>query len=426
MTYQSTILLERVSNPNIFKFGPQRLEMLAQYAKKLECFNWDIPVITVTGTNGKGSTVAALKAIYQTAGFRAGVYTSPHLLSYHERISVNNEFIPENEFVAAIRAVDEVIDEKDPISFFERLTLVALYYFKHQALDVLILEVGLGGRLDAVNIIDANLVIVTTVDFDHEDYLGHTIDEIAFEKAGLFRPGQTAIFADDNCPRSMKIHADKLGTKLLYYGTDYDYQENNNHDYMIRFDKHEIVLSGKPKVRIQAFIAAMYASFILSDKMMVTDKDWQLALNKTFLPGRIQFIPGEISVVLDVSHNPQGVRHLTQEIQKIATGVQIHAVFSMMKDKNTLACVQEFNKLSPIWYNTVLCGERAHTKATIESMFEDCSLDYQYFPNPKQAFLAARQAAAPNDVIVVFGSFLMVEPIMRLLMEEGYNVFTAH
>ena len=132
-------------------------------------------------------------------------------------------------------------------------------------------------------------------------------------------------------------------------------------------------------------------------------------------------IANDPKIVLDVAHNPQGVRYLTQEIKKIANGVQVHAVFSMMRDKNALECVQEFNKLSPLWYNTVLSGERAHTKASIESVFGQCALAYQFYPSPVQAFKAAKQAAAPNDVIVVFGSFLMVEPIMKLLMEEGIS-----
>lgn len=145
MSFLSTTLLEQSLNPNVFQFGPERLGMLSQYAKKLDCLYWMIPVVTVTGTNGKGSTIAALKSIYHAAGLRAGVYTSPHLLSYHERIAVNDKFIAEDELVQAIQAVDQVLEESVPIRFFERLTLIALYYFKQQDLDVLILEVGLGG-----------------------------------------------------------------------------------------------------------------------------------------------------------------------------------------------------------------------------------------------------------------------------------------
>jgi len=418
VSFLSTTLLEQSLNPNVFQFGPERLGMLSQYAKKLDCLYWMIPVVTVTGTNGKGSTIAALKSIYHAAGLRAGVYTSPHFLSYHERIAVNDRFIAEDELVQAIQAVDQVLEESVPISFFERLTLIALYYFKQQALDVLILEVGLGGRLDAVNIIDADLVMVTTVDFDHQDYLGHTLEAIAFEKAGLFRAGKQAIFADINCPRSMQEHANTLGTNLHHCGVDYDYLEDDEM-LAIRVDEQTIKLSGKPKVRTQAFVAALYASFLLRDRLAATEKAWQDALNQCFLPGRVQMIANDPKIVLDVAHNPQGVRYLTQEIKKIANGVQVHAVFSMMRDKNALECVQEFNKLSPLWYNTVLNGERAHTKASIESVFGQSALACQFYPSPVQAFKAAKQAAAPNDVIVVFGSFLMVEPIMKLLMEEG-------
>lgn len=424
MSFASTRLLEQVLNPHVFQFGPERLDMLANYAQKLDCLHWSIPVISVTGTNGKGSTVAALKSIYQAAGFKAGIYTSPHLLSYHERIRVNDRQISEDEFVLAIEAVDKVIEENLPISFFERLTLVALYYFKQQALDVLILEVGLGGRLDAINIIDADLVIVTTIDFDHQDYLGNTLDSIAFEKAGLFRAGKQAIIADTDCPFSMIEHAKMLNTNLLRFGTAYNYRQDND-SLTICVGEQSIKLNGKPKVRAQAFAAAVYASIILNRRLSVAKDAWQNALEIAFLPGRIQIIPGIIPIVLDVSHNPQGVRYLTQEIKKIANGVQVHAVFSMMKDKNALECVQEFNKLSPLWYNTTLNVERSHTRASIQSVFEACALTCQFFSSPENAFRAARKQAAPNDIIVVFGSFLMVEPIMKLLMEEGYNVFTA-
>ena len=245
--FASTMLLEQGLNPNLFQFAPRRLEVLAQYASKLDCLYWQIPVVTVTGTNGKGSTVTALKSIYQAAGFMAGVYTSPHLFSYHERISVNDKMISEDELIEAIRAVDDILEESSPLSFFERLTLVALYYFKQQPLDVLILEVGLGGRLDAVNIIDADVVIVTTVDLDHQDYLGDTIEAIAFEKAGLFRSKKQAIFADIDCPRSMQEHANTLGTRLHHYAIDYNYVEAED-TLSVLIGEHSIKLFGKAKL----------------------------------------------------------------------------------------------------------------------------------------------------------------------------------
>ncbi|NDH09580.1 MAG: bifunctional tetrahydrofolate synthase/dihydrofolate synthase [Gammaproteobacteria bacterium] len=423
--FASTMLLEQALNPNLFQFGPRRLEVLAQYASKLDCLHWHIPVVTVTGTNGKGSTVTALKSIYQAAGFMAGVYTSPHLLSYHERISVNDKMISEDELIEAIRAVDDILEDSSPISFFERLTLVALYYFKQQPLDVLILEVGLGGRLDAVNIIDADVVIVTTVDLDHQDYLGDTIEAIAFEKAGVFRSKKQAIFADIDCPRSIQEHANNLGTRLHHYAVDYNYVEAED-TLSVLIGEQSIKLIGKAKLRIQALVAAIYASTLLIDKLPVAEQAWQFALDHSFLPGRLQCIPlHRPRLIVDVSHNPQGVRYLTQEIKKIANDVQVHAIFSMMKDKNAVECVQEFNKLSPIWYNTILNGERSHTEGSMKKLFEECSLPYQFFPSPEQALNAARLAASANDVIVVFGSFLMVEPIMKILMEEGYNVISA-
>jgi dihydrofolate synthase/folylpolyglutamate synthase len=413
-------LLEELQQPDKICMAEDRLPYLSTLLK----FDKSIPVVTVTGTNGKGSTVASLKAIYQTAGFRVGIYTSPHLVKLHERIAINNEWIDDEHLYQWLVYFKTQADKLPfQISFFEYLTLVALAYFSAQKVDVIILEVGLGGRLDATNMVDADLVIVTNVDLDHMDYLGDTIEKIAYEKACLFRGGKKAIFADIHPPDAILAMAKTLGTDLHLLNTDYQFSEHDS-SWMYTDKEHTLEFVQKPRVQLAAMASAIYATKLLKVVLPVQEKDYYQAVSSVFIPGRLQYLNTPKPILLDVAHNPHAVRKLCQYLSTF-TG-QIHAVFSILKDKDGHNIVKEFNKLNPIWYNTPTASERSHSKESLASMFREAQISQKFFDSPEKAFNAARFEAKSKDIIVVFGSFTLIEPIMKCLMKEGVDVFSPN
>jgi dihydrofolate synthase / folylpolyglutamate synthase len=385
------------------EYHEERLLMLKALAHQL--LDWSVPVISITGTNGKGSTVASLRHIYQAAGFKVGVYTSPHLLDIRERIAVNEHMIDETSFLNCLQAL-ESIPECMQLSYFEVLTFVALMYFKAQQVDVLVLEVGMGGRLDAVNMIDADLVVVTNVDLDHQAYLGETREEIAYEKAGLFRAYQHVVYADEEtCPQCMMSIAQQLKVDLYRLNWEYGLQ-----DY------------GESQVHPHSISAAIQAAKILSSRLPVHESHFEWAVKHCSVPGRQQWIDGEPSILLDVSHNPHGAKYLVNTLAPFKKRGRIHIVFSILKDKDAYKIVEIVNTLDPLWYNCTLNVERSQTIEGMEDIMSYQANPVGLYHVPIDAFQAARDAAQPNDTIVVFGSFYLVEQIMRLLQRENVNV----
>lgn len=405
MSEQIAKILERWGQVSQMKYHEKRLQILREQAGVLGILEWSIPIITITGTNGKGSTVASLRQIYQAAGYRVGVYTSPHLLDIRERIAINDEWIGEQDFLNVLNHI-QAYAFSDELSYFEVLTFAALLYFKQQCVDVLILEVGMGGRLDAVNILDATLVVVTNVDLDHQAYLGTTREAIAYEKAGLFREYQHVVYADiEPCPQSMMNIAAHLKVDLYRLNWEYGLQ-----DY------------GDAKVHPHAISAAIQAAKILSSKLPIHEVHFESAVTHCDVPGRQQWIEGSVPVLLDVAHNPHGVDYLVNTLKEHRIMGKIHVVFSVLKDKDAHRIVKIVNNLNPLWYNCVLNVDRGLSVEEMKTLMTEQEQPVGVFEHAVDAFQAAKNAAVVGDVIVVFGSFYLIEQIMRFLLRENMNV----
>lgn len=389
------------------KLGLTRIKAIAQ---ALDLQNPQSKVITVAGTNGKGSTVSALETLYHGAGYKVGAYTSPHLLRYNERIRMNLEPIPDDVLCQAFSFIEEARGAVT-LSYFETTTLAALWYFKQQAIDVMILEVGLGGRLDATNIIDADLSIITTIDFDHQEFLGDTLEAIGFEKAGILRAGKPFIYADKNPPESIIKRAESLHCSRYLYEEDYAFEENGT-DWIYTGLGHCFTLP-KPNIQLKAASAAMTASFILNADLPVSDAHRVDAMRKVFIPGRLQLCPGDVSVLFDVSHNPQSARLLADRLVSLGVKGKIHAVFSALKDKDIFGLILPLKDCVDHWYPAQLDYKRAASAEEILSNLRQAEIIVNFcYNSPLTAFKTALSQSESGDLIVVFGSFFTVSHVM--------------
>ncbi len=388
--------------------NPQRV------AHTMDVAIWSIPVITVGGTNGKGSTVAALSAIYSAAGYRVGQFTSPHLLTFNERISINDTPISDQDLCEAFAMVEHQ-RHQIPLTYFEVTFLAALWYFKRSSLDVLILEVGLGGRLDATNIIDADLAIITTVDLDHQDYLGPDVETIGFEKAGILRPHQRFIYGDFDPPSTVIERAHVLETRMDCLGQTYQYHCQGTQLHVTFAPKTMPIIVPVPNIHLNAAAAAIVATERLQSRLPIKPEAWIQAMLRVRIRGRRQWIKSDpVTVLLDVAHNPQAVRLLAQTLQQYQPSGQVHAVFSALQNKDICGLITPLRNIIDQWYLTSLTGKRAMPLAALQVIFTDV---FAYRPacylEPEQAYAAAVATALPGDVIVVFGSFLLVEAVMK-------------
>ncbi|MBN9229766.1 MAG: bifunctional folylpolyglutamate synthase/dihydrofolate synthase [Legionella sp. 40-6] len=389
------------------------LERIRSVATKLKLEQVPCPVILVAGTNGKGSTVAALESLYTAAGYRIGVYTSPHLIAFNERIRYQGTPITDEDLCAAFTLIDTARGETR-LTYFEMVTLAALWYFAHLSPDIMVLEVGMGGRLDATNIIDADVAIITTIDLDHQEYLGTTREAIGREKAGILRPGKTLIYADTHPPQSILEQAHQLEVKTYFNGDSYTTLDAKSH-WDLFFAGQWYTQLPKPKINLQATAAAVIASIILEKKLPIQASVWPHFMQNVFIPGRLQLEEGEINVLYDVAHNAQSVALLAKTIVRLPVKGKIHAVFSGLKDKDIAALIEPMRNLIDHWYLAELQGKRAAPRELLLNYFHNAEI----YPNscyntPLIAFEAAFNQAQPGDLIVVYGSFYTVGQIMAV------------
>ena len=391
------------------------LTRIKTVANRLDLCRFDACVITVAGTNGKGSTVAVLDAIYNVAGFRVGCYTSPHLLRFNERICVNQVPISDEALCDAFRIIEHARQDV-LLTYFEMTTLAALYYFKQCSLDVIILEVGMGGRLDATNIVDATAAIITTVDWDHQEYLGSTIDAIGYEKSGILRANQPFVFADRNPPVSILKQACELQTSLHCLGKHYSYHTIEDRFYVVLAGGQSWSLP-RPNIHLNAAAAAVVVSDILNYRVPITQKHLIEAMNTVCLSGRQQLVySNAVTTLFDVAHNPQAVALLAEFICNHSYTGKVHAVFSGLKDKDLRGLIKPMLEYVDFWYLATLQSKRAAN----ESMLMDAlgvAFTENYFSDPAKAYTAAMHKANPGDIIVVYGSFLTVSAVMLTLNE---------
>jgi dihydrofolate synthase/folylpolyglutamate synthase len=405
------------------------LERVSQVRQKLD-IRFDCPVITVAGTNGKGSTCAMLESILMRAGYRVGLYIKPHFLHFNERARVEGVPAADAALLAAFAAVEAQRGEIS-LTYFEFTTLAIMKLLADAKLDVVILEVGLGGRLDAVNVIDADVAVVTSIDIDHTEYLGSTREQIGFEKAGIFRAGKTAVCGDPLPPKSLIKHAESIGADLWLMGRDFNYTG----------DKQQWAYGGRgqrrnslayPSLRganqLLNASAALAALEALRDRLPVGAQEVRTGLATVELPGRFQVLPGQPLVILDVAHNPHAAATLAQNLDNMGFHPYTYAVFGSMLDKDIEGVITHLKGKIDHWCVTGLPLPRAASaqqlkdkllEAGVEPEFKpDAACTIETFDSPAAAFANAQSRAGENDRIVVFGSFLTVAGVMEARKPE--------
>ena len=410
--------IERL-HPTPIDMGLDRVKAVAERMG----LKFDCPVITVAGTNGKGSTCAMLEAILMEAGYRTGVYTSPHLVHFEERCRVRGDIVSATDLIAAFARVESARSQNgDEISltYFEFTTLAILQLLADAKLDVVILEVGLGGRLDAVNILDADCAVITSVDLDHMEFLGSDRESIGFEKAGIMRAGKPVVVSDPVPPQSVLDHAASLGADLWRFGEDFNFSGDKlQWSWAGRGRRYAglaypALRGANQLVNASGVLAALTA---LRDLLPVTAQSVRNGLSMVELPGRFQIIPGQPALVLDVAHNPHSVAALTENLDAMGFYPCTHAVFGAMADKDVAPMLARVGPLVDKWYFTDLPTPRAATGEALQAKWQAgntrADVTANAYKTPESALAAAVKAANPADRIVVFGSFYTVGGILK-------------
>ncbi|MBU0498907.1 MAG: bifunctional tetrahydrofolate synthase/dihydrofolate synthase [Gammaproteobacteria bacterium] len=417
--------LERL-HPTAIELG---LERVGDVWRRLHPGPVPFKVITVGGTNGKGSSVALLEAIYRAAGYRTGCYTSPHMERFNERIRLDGQEAQDDLIVGALEAVE---GQRGGISltYFEFTTLAAFHLFSQHRLDVAILEVGLGGRLDAVNILDADVSLITSIAFDHMEWLGHDLDQIAREKAGIMRPGRPCVFNGDRPVQGLLDAAGETGARLLLRGRDY-FWEPEEQGWSWRTGRSEPVreqvrsyreypglpiprLRGQHQLHNAAAVLAVVESLRLD--LPVSRDQVRQGLQEAFLPGRFQVIPGDIPLVLDVAHNPEAAGVFAATLAEMPCEGRTIAVFGILGDKDAAGVIAPLLDRVDHWCVAAPDTERAlPVDALVEALESAGAGSVSRHGGLAGAYGHALEMAAKGDRILVFGSFYTVSAVSRLI-----------
>jgi dihydrofolate synthase/folylpolyglutamate synthase len=405
---------ERI-HPKTIELGLDRVRAVANRMQlRFEC-----PVITVAGTNGKGSTCAMLEAILLQAGYRTGVYTSPHLVHFEERCRIHGEIVTGDSLVPHFERV-EAAREGTSLTYFEFTTLAIMSLMRQSKLDVAILEVGLGGRLDAVNIVDTDCAVITSIDLDHMEFLGNDRETIGREKAGVMRTGRPAIVSDPVPPDSVVNHALEIGADAWLFGRDYNFQgDKQQWSWAGRGRRYAglaypALRGANQLVNASGVLAALEA---LRPKLPVTAQAVRNGLSMVELPGRFQIVPGQPALVLDVAHNPHSAAALAANLDAMGFYPVTHAVFGGMADKDLAPMLRKLGPIVDRWYFTDLPTPRAQSAQKLKEQWQGLEsrtdVRASTHETPKDAFDAALAQANPADRIVVFGSFYTVGGVMK-------------
>lgn len=373
--------------------------------------------ITVGGTNGKGSCVAMLEAILRAQGFKVGTYTSPHLLRYNERIRIDGEAVEDTAIVEAFAKIDAVRGDTS-LSFFEFATLAALELFACAEVEVQVLEVGMGGRLDAVNLVDADVAVIASIDLDHQQWLGETRELIGREKAGIFRPGRPAVVGNRDVPKSVVEHAKQLKLPLWRLGCEFDYRLRDQSWDWLGPDRTLTALPlpalpGRQQLDNAATVLATLAQ--LEGHLAVAERAICQGLASVKLLGRYQLLPGSPPILLDVAHNPQAAGFLAEYLQSCYPGRRILALFAVMADKDIEGILRRMSQEVSVWALAPLPDNpRAATENQLLQAFHRVGLPPPLagFDTCAQALEALQQQASPDNLIVAFGSFFLVAQVL--------------
>jgi dihydrofolate synthase/folylpolyglutamate synthase len=403
-------------HPLTIEMGLDRVREVAQrMGVHFEC-----PVITVAGTNGKGSTCAMLEAILLEAGYRTGVYTSPHLVDFEERCRIHGQSASADQLALAFAQVEAARGQVS-LSYFEFSTLAIMQVLMQSRLDVVILEVGLGGRLDAVNIIDPDCAIITSIDIDHTSLLGTDRERIGFEKAGIMRSGKPVVVSDPVPPDSVIAHATTLGAELWRFGQDFNFSGDKLQWAWAgrgrRFSglAYPALRGANQLVNASGVLAALE---VLRPRIPVTAQAVRNGLAMVELPGRFQIVPGEPVLVLDVAHNPHSVAALAANLDAMGFYPNTHAVFGAMADKDLQAMLARVAPVVDRWFFTDLPIPRAASAEQLQELWlagnRRNDVTCSTHASPDAALQAAIASANPADRIVVFGSFYTVGGVLKV------------
>ncbi|WP_425463991.1 bifunctional tetrahydrofolate synthase/dihydrofolate synthase [Orbus hercynius] len=404
-------------HPKTIELG---LDRVTKVARSLNVIKPAPYIFTVAGTNGKGTTCRALEMILLEAGFRVGVYSSPHLLRYTERVRINNQELADSDHIRAFAQIESARAETS-LTYFEYSTLSALCLFKQANLDVVILEVGLGGRLDATNLVDADVAVITSIALDHMDYLGNTRESIGREKAGIFKSNQVVVVGEPDIPCSIYDVANSMQIKLhgCKPNPDYDWQYRQLDGKTWQFSSRIRCYGNLPIAKIPlanaatALAALTYSSLTISDEMICQ------GLLKTELTARFQIISQEPLVIIDVAHNPHAATYLNSQLQVLlkqrSRVGKLRVVIGMLKDKDIASTVNILQ--ADIWYCASLYGERGSKAADIaKHVTKNSHTIVTCFESVSAAFAQSKQDADIDDIIVVCGSFHTVSDVLSLVV----------
>jgi len=411
------IYLEQL-HPKLIDMGLERVRRV----KLALDLNPRFPVIVVGGTNGKGSTCAMLEAILSEAGYRVGCYTSPHLLHYNERIRIGRQEVSDDTICAAFSAIEFARQRcQTSLTYFEVGTLAAMWLFVRQPVEVAVLEVGLGGRLDAVNVFDPDCAVLTSIDLDHQDYLGHTREAIGLEKIGIFRANRPAVCTEPEIPPLVRQHMKEMGAHLFLpnehfsyqlEGSCWHYQGHGSHDYRLPLP----ALNGA--CQLQNASAALAALEAIEAKLPVTQDDICRGLRSVKLLGRFQQIASNPSVILDVAHNTGAAHQLAVNLNAAVTNGLTIAIVAMLKDKDIVNTIRELISSVDRWVVAGLEVTRGASAMEMEIALQQAGVDPHQligvFPDVSGAYAYACDYANENDRICVFGSFHTVGVVLGM------------
>jgi dihydrofolate synthase/folylpolyglutamate synthase len=393
------------------------LDRVAAVRDRLQ-IRFDCPVVSVAGTNGKGSSCAMLESIALEAGYRVGLYIKPHLVHFEERCRINGEMATDQALLPHFEAV-EVARQDITLTWFEFTTLVIMRALSMAPLDLVILEVGMGGRLDAVNAVDADCALITSIALDHTEYLGDTRAAITIEKAGIMRAGRPVVVSDAEPPESLAAHAQAMGADLRQLGRDFNFQgDKQQWAWRGRQQRYNGLaypaLRGANQLLNASGVLGVFEA--LREQLPVNAQAVRNGLAMVALPGRFQIVPGEPALVLDVAHNPQSVAALALNLDQMGFYPQTHAVFGAMHDKDLVGLLRHMAPLVDHWYLTDLPLPRAAKAGELAQAVQQACGTRQVVislhETPREALDAAAGQADPADRIVVFGSFRTVGGVL--------------
>ncbi|HNO74652.1 bifunctional tetrahydrofolate synthase/dihydrofolate synthase [Nitrosomonas mobilis] len=411
------IYLEQI-HPRMIDMGLERVQQVRLAADLHPQF----PVITVGGTNGKGSVCAMLEAILSEAGYRVGCYTSPHLLRFNERIRIHRQEAPDEAICAAFSAIESARQmHQTSLTYFEVGTLAAMWLFIRQSVEVAILEVGLGGRLDAVNAFDPDCAVVTSIDLDHQDYLGNTRGAIGLEKIGIFRKHKPAVCAEPEIPFIVRQHMQEMGANLFLLNEHFSYQSE---DLCWHYQGHHRQDCNLPLPALNGACQLQNASAVLATleameaKLPVAQDCIRRGLERVSLTGRFQQIAINPAVVVDVAHNPGAVRQLAANLNAAVPDGQTIAVVAMLKDKDIVSTIRELVGSVDCWVVAGLEVSRGASAKEMQVALRQAGIDHKcligVFSNVSLAYAYACDYANENDRICVFGSFHTVGAVLEV------------